>query len=169
MTPRSLAVLEELLRFRDERARHADVPPFKILGTETVRELAEKQPLRLDDLAGIPGLSATLVARFGKGIIAAIARGNALAPEKLPRFPAPTREKRDTQCEERLKRLKRWRESKALALGIDAGIVANNSLLETLAETAAEGMTGLEPVQAMKRWQRLEFGAELVELLCQEC
>ena len=46
---------QNLLRFRDERARHADVPPFKILGTETLRELAEKRPVRLDDLAGIPG------------------------------------------------------------------------------------------------------------------
>jgi ribonuclease D len=167
MVPRSLAVLEELLHFRDERARHADVPPFKILGTETVRELAEKRPLRLDDLAGIQGLTPRLVAKFGKGIITAIARGCTLATEDLPRYPVTSREKRDTRCEERLKRLKRWRETMALTLGIDAGIVANNNLLEILAETAPEDMTGLEAVQAIKHWQWLEFGAELVELLRQ--
>jgi ribonuclease D len=167
MAPRSLAVLEELLRFRDERARHADVPPFKVLGTETVRELAEKRPLRLDDLTGIPGLSTPLVTKFGKRIIAAIARGCALATEKLPRYPVSSRVKRDPLCEERLKRLKRWREAKALELGIDAGIVANNALLEILAETAPEGTAGFEAIPAMKRWQRLEFSAELEQLLRQ--
>ncbi len=165
MAPRSLAVLEELLRFRDERARHADVPPFKIFGTETVRELAEKRPLRLDDLAGIPGLTPRLVAKFGKGIIAAITRGCSLPSEKLCRYPVSFREKRDARCEERLKRLKRWRDEKSLALGIDAGVVANNVLLETLADSASEGMAGLDAIPAMKRWQRLEFGAELLELL----
>lgn len=165
MAPRSLAVLEELLRFRDDRARQADVPPFKILGTETVRDLAEKRPLRLDDLAGIPGLTPRLVAKYGKGIITVIARGCSLTAEKLPRYPASYREKRDARCEERLKRLKRWREEKSLAWGIDAGIVANNALLEVLADTVSSGMAGLDAIPAMKRWQRLEFGAELVELL----
>ncbi len=168
MAPRSLAVLEELLRFRDERARRADVPPFKILGTETVRELAEKRPLRLDDLAGVTGLSAPLVTRFGKGIVAAIVRGCAVVSEKLPRYPTPFREKRDARCEERLKRLKRWREARAQQLGIEAGIVANNSLLETLAETEPDG-TAVEAVPAMKRWQRQEFGADLAELLRERC
>ncbi len=165
MAPRSLSVLEELLRFRDERARHADVPPFKILGTETVRELAEMRPLRLEDLAGIPGLTPRLVARFGRGIVAAVSKGCALAAEKLPRYPVSLREKKDARCEERLKRLKRWREAKALELGIDAGVVANNALLEILADTVPAEMAGLDAIAAMKRWQRLEFGAELVELL----
>ena len=87
-----------------------------------------------------------------------------MAAEDLPRYPAPFRAKRDPRDEEWLKRLKRWREVKALQLGIDAGIVANNSLLEILAETAPGG---LEAIPAMKRWQRQEFGAELVELLRQ--
>jgi ribonuclease D len=167
MAPRTLAVLEELLRFRDERARRADVPPFKILGTETIRELAEKRPLRMDDLAGIQGLSAHLVTKFGRGILAAIARGCALTANKLPSYPVSFLEKRDPRCEERLKRLKRWRDAKAQGMGIDAGIVANNTLLEALAERVPKDMEGLEYIPAMKRWQRAEFGAELVELLRQ--
>ncbi len=88
-----------------------------------------------------------------------------MAAERLPRYPASFREKRDARCEERLKRLKRWREVKALELGIDAGVVANNALLEILAETAPGEMAGLDTIPVMKRWQRLEFGEELVALL----
>ncbi len=44
LKPRALAVLEELLHFRDEKARKKDVPPFRIIGNEPLRELAELQP-----------------------------------------------------------------------------------------------------------------------------
>lgn len=165
LAPRTLAVIEELLIFRDERARRADVPPFKIIGTETLRELAEKRPLRLEDLNGVTGLSTALINRFGRGIVTAISKGCAVPAEQLPRFPAVLREKRDARCDERLKRLKVWRESKARKLGIDAGIVANNALLENLAESAPEDVATLEAVPAMKRWQRQEFGPEVIALL----
>jgi ribonuclease D len=165
LAPRALAVLEELLRFRDERARRADVPPFKIIGTETLRQLAEKRPLRQEDLAGITGLSPVLINRYGRGIVAAVTRGCAVTADKLPHYPVVIREKKDPRCEERLSRLKRWREAKARELGIDGGVVANNVLLESLAELAPADVAVMEGLPAMKRWQRQEFGAELVEVL----
>lgn len=165
MEPRTLAVLEELLRFRDDRARRSDLPPFKILGTEALRELAEKRPLRPEDLGGIPGLSPLLIGRLGKGIVAAIARGCELAPEILPRYPVSLRTKRDACCEERLQRLKKWRERTAKELGMDAGIMANNALLESLAEAAPADVPQLAAKVSIKEWQLREFGSALVEVL----
>lgn len=165
MEPRTLAVLEELLRFRDEKAKGRDVPPFKILGGDALRELAEKQPRKAGDLAGFAGLSPRLVDRYGRGILDAVARGLALPQNRLPHYPRLQRPVRDPQQEERLKRLKRWREARAGELGIDPGILANNTLLEALSEAAPVSEEGLKAVLIMKRWQRAEFGPELAELL----
>ena len=61
--------------------------------------------------------------------------------------------------------LKQWREKKARDLGIDAGILANNTLLEALSEADIAKKGEAEIVVPMKRWQRELFGAELLELL----
>jgi ribonuclease D len=85
--------------------------------------------------------------------------------EKLPHFPVTLRVMRDRDQEERLKRLKEWREAKALELGLGVGIIANNILLEALAEAALDSLEGLAAFPGLKRWQKKEFGAELLELL----
>jgi ribonuclease D len=162
MEPRALAVLEELLRFRDEQAKRMDRPPFKILGNEALTELAEKRPRLLPDLAGIAGLSEKLVQRMGTGILRAVAAGCALPGAELPRFPFTPRPQRDPQKEERLKRLKGWREVKARELVIDPGILANNVLLESLAELPeGTAVPGVIP----RNWQRELFGGEVARVL----
>ena len=75
------------------------------------------------------------------------------------------RQIRDSVQEERLKRLKEWREVKAAELGLSVGLVANNSLLEGLSEAAPDSMESLTAISGLKRWQQKEFGAELLELL----
>lgn len=164
MEPRTLAALEELLRFRDDRARARDLPTFKILGNDTLRELATKKPRKRGDLAEVAGLTPKLAERYGEGILAAVARGMALPAGQLPQYPRLPRRVREKSQEERLQKLKRWREKKARELGIEAGTLANNALLEALAE-AGPGKTGGEVVVPMKRWQRELFGAEVTELL----
>jgi ribonuclease D len=165
MDPRTLAVLEELLRFRDERARLSDRPPFKVLTNETLRALAEKKPRKAQDLNGVPGLPPRSVERFGREILKATAAGCGIPEDQLPRLSRPVRPERDPLKEERLKRLKRWREAKAQALGIDAGILVNNALLETLAKDVPLDSGGLDLVPSMRRWQKRELGAELLEAL----
>ncbi len=162
---RTLAVLEELLRFRDEKARQRDVPPFKIVLNETLRELAERKPRNVAELQGTTGLSERLAERHGREILAAVSRGSALAESELPRYPERRRDKRDRRAEDRLQRLKLWREKTAKKLGIDPGVLANNALLETLADQVPPDAAALETIAGMKMWQRREFGAELLALL----
>lgn len=164
MEPRSLAVLEELLRFRDEKAVRQDVPAFKIVGNDALRDLAVKLPRKGVDLTGITGLSPKLAERYGQEILDAVARGMALPPGSLPVYPRSRRPARDRLQEERLKRLKLWREERSKELGIDGGILANNALLENLAETGPKASEEAV-LTAMKMWQREEFGAELMALL----
>lgn len=165
MAPRTLAVLEEILRFRDERARLRDRPPFMILPTEAVRALAERRPHSLEELRGIQGVAASQIERYGRGIIEAVARGMALPEERLPRYPRPPRPDKEQGMAERLKVLKKWRDARAGALGIEPGVLMNNALLELLAERVPADVAALEEIPLCKEWQKREFGAELVALL----
>lgn len=159
MKPRELAVLEELLRFRDEKAKSADVPPFRILSNDLLRELAEKQPRSNFELVGIHTMSSKLIERLGRGILQAVATGLAVPQDKLPQAQPGRRPMLDKVQEERVKKLKSWREHKAVQLGLGVGLVANNTLLEALAEPGAPQL-GL-----LKRWQREAFGDEIAGLL----
>lgn len=165
MEPRTLAVLEELLRFRDSLAREHDLPPFKILGSDTLRQLAETKPQRQSDLDGISGLSPKLCKRYGRGIIEATARGMALPADRLPSYPRPRQFVKDRRKDEFMKSLKQWREAKAGELGIEAGILVNNSMLEGVADAAClkEGETPVIP--ALKQWQMEAFGEELLRFV----
>ena len=165
MEPRTLAVLEELLRFRDGLAREHDLPPFKILGSDTLRQLAETKPLRSSDLDGISGLSPKLSKRYGRGILEATARGMALPPDRLPSYPCPQRFVKDRRKEEMMKSLKKWREVRAGELGIEAGILVNNSMLEAVADAACRSEGGTPAVPAMKKWQKEAFGEELLRFV----
>ena len=162
MDPRALAVLEELLRFRDEQAGRMDRPPFKVFGNEALAELAEKRPRLPSDLTGITGLSEKLVQRLGTGLLRAVERGCALPAAQLPRYPFIPRSPRDPRKDDRLKCLKLWREGKAKQLGIEPGILANNALLELLADLP-DGAAIDDVIP--RRWQRELFGQDLVRLL----
>jgi ribonuclease D len=165
MDQRTLAVLEELLRFRDAVASGRDLPPFKILGSETLRQLAENKPQRPADLDGIAGLSPKTRNRYGRQILEATARGMALPAAELPVYPRSQRFVRDRQKAERMKRLKQWREVKASELGIAAGILVNNSMLEAFADAASRSVTGMSAVSTMKQWQKEAFGIELMQFV----
>jgi ribonuclease D len=159
MKPRELAVLEELLRFRDEKAKAADVPPFRILSNDLIRELAEKQPRSNFELVGIHTMSSKLIERLGRGLLQAIATGLAVPQDKLPQVQSHRRPVLDKLQDERVKKLKVWRESKSAQLGLGIGLVANNTLLEALAEP------GSPQLALLKRWQREAFGDELASLI----
>ncbi len=66
-------VLEALWLAREERARALDRPPFKVLGEQAMIEIARRLP-RDGELAGIPGVTPSVLRRLGDEIRAAIGR-----------------------------------------------------------------------------------------------
>jgi ribonuclease D len=140
------------------------VPPFKVFGAETIRELAERTPLSTSELGGITGFSTRLVERYGQAILAAVAKGVAQKPSDCPHFPSTPRPRRLPVQESRLKRLKAWREEKAKSVGLAPGLLANNVLLESLAERGLEKEQDSES-PGLKAWQSKAFGEELKGIL----
>jgi len=162
MRRETYGVLEGVLRFRDEEAQKRDLPPFKIMGNDAVREIAERNPSSVADFNGINGFSPKLVERYGRAVLQAVRTGRSLPKEALPVFEARKRSERTPQQDERLKRLKEWRTDKAADLGIDPGIMVNNALLESLSETIPASSTELK---GLKKWHSALFTDELFNLL----
>jgi ribonuclease D len=155
-------ILEALLRFRDEEARKKDLPPFKIIGNDTLREIAERNPSSVADFNGIQGFSPKLVERYGRALLQAVKVGRSLPKDELPVFETRKRVERTIPQDERLKRLKAWRTAKAADLGMEAGIMLNNALLETLSESVPASPADL---QGLKNWHAALFAEELFNLL----
>ncbi|KAA0889721.1 ribonuclease D [Oryzomonas rubra] len=162
---RSLAALEELLRYRDRQAQQVDRPPFKVMSAETLLEAAEKKPRSLSELAGIKGMTPKQLNRHGSALLAAVTTALELPEERLPRFPRTRREDPSEGAKERLKRLKSWREKSSAALGLEPGVIAPNWLLEAAADMNPPTRAGLDGIAGMREWQKGLYGTELIEVL----
>lgn len=167
LRPRSLAVLEELLRLRDRLASELDRPPFKVLPSEALLPLAERQPAAPEELASIPGLTPKLQSRYGDQLLAAVQRGTAVPDNELPRYPR-TRGEANPGVKARLAGLKQWRERFSAAIDLAPGLMAPNWLLERIAEQEPDDTARLAAVPGMRRWQAALWGSEVVTLLTKE-
>ena len=162
---RQLGVLEELLQWREREAERRDRPTFQVLGNAILLALAKQTPRTATALATIPELPERLRDRYGRDLLAAIARGMALPHEALPVWPKSPRPERDPAVETRLAALKEWRRGRAATLAIDPGVLINNALLELLARECPRTPEQLGQIPGLKSWQRREFGAELLARL----
>ncbi len=167
LKPRSLAILEELLRFRDQQARELDRPAFKVLSAETLLKIAELQPGSVRDMHGISGLTPRLLARYGEQLLAAVRHGAALPADRLPRYPRSKGEP-NPGIKARIGRLKQWREGISSRMELASGLLAPNWLLERIAEQQPVDLEQLGAVQGIRRWQASLWGAEMLELLAKE-
>ncbi len=159
---RQLALLEELLQWREREAERRDRPPFKVLGNKSLLAMAQNAPRTLQGLTGLEGLSPRLVERYGKALLRVIEQGLAVPEAQLPIYPRGERRRRDPHAEERLKQLKAWRSDAAAGYGIEPGVLINNAQLEGLSTSPARTR---DELPGLKNWQRRELGEALLEVL----
>ncbi|BCR03105.1 ribonuclease D [Desulfuromonas versatilis] len=165
---RQLAVLEELLQWRDREAQRRDCPLFRVVGNKSLLDLARNTPRSHQGLVAIEGISPRLADRYGKQMLQAIERGLNLPQDQLPVYPRSPRPERDPEADRRLALLKEMRTAKAGALGMDPGILINNTLLELISRNPPRKTADLEGFDGMKNWQREVLGEEIVKTLGKE-
>lgn len=159
---RQLASLEALLQWREEEARRRDRPPFKVVGNQTLLELARSAPRTLRGLLGIEGLSPRLVDRYGRQLLHAVESALALPEEALPHYPRTVRRAKDPNADRLLALLKKWRRKAAENLEMAPGVLINNAVLEELSRSCPRTPEELESVPGMKDWQRRVLGEEIL-------
>jgi ribonuclease D len=89
LSGRSLAVLKEIARWREETAQSSDIPRGWVVKDHVLVEIARRSPQSRDALQKVRGLGEKQAARWGQSIIDAVSRGRNADPIVLP--PAPPR------------------------------------------------------------------------------
>ncbi len=126
LTPQQLAILAELCAYRDRVANQANLPPFKILSSAILLEIAKANS---EDLSTIPGLSDRLLHRYAKGLLEAARLGKTKPPIYLDHRSKPSE-----AYIARLERLKKWRLQLASEKTVESDVVLPREILEEIAK-----------------------------------
>ena len=165
LEPESAAVLRELYAVRDDRARAADVPPFRILSDETLVALARRRPRSPADLDGIKGFTPLVRRRIGPLVLAAAERGLDLPEAQRPTPPKGQGKRRTAAFRARVERLREWRRNRSAELGLDPGVLFPQSTLDALAERGFPGLEQGDSIPGLRRWRREMLLPEAARLL----
>jgi ribonuclease D len=156
-SPRFLAALRELARYRESTAQSRNLPRARILKDDALMELAANRPRNLEDL----GKSRLLLreARRGEvaeGILAAIARAETVGPADLPDLREPPARKPGTEALADLLRV--LLKARADSTGVAQKLIANSAELDAIAAEDAPD------VPALSGWRFEVFGRDALRL-----
>jgi ribonuclease D len=165
LSRRGLAVLRELVPWREAIAAELDRASFRVVSNEALLSLSGAPPQSRDELAKVRGISPRLVTERGDTLLAVIERGLAVPEKDLPRFPRAERHATDAAFDQAVERLKRVRNEAAERLGLDPGVLCPKGTLEAVARARPKSAEALGEVPEMRRWQIEELGADFLKVL----
>jgi len=165
LSPRGLAVLEELLQLRRKIARQQDKPLFRIIGNESILMLAEARPLSRRKMLETGALGSKQFDRYGKDVIAAVKKALHRPAKDLPKYPRKTAPMVPAIVAKRVKELRNWRDLLAKKLQIDPTIICTRAQISALAVQRPQSLDSLSKNNDLKTWQVAEFGKDIVDIL----
>lgn len=160
-TRRQMAILRELYLWRENTAAQRDCPPFKVMGNDTLAELAQSTPRTLEDMKGIRGISPNVLRRYGNILLEHINTG---LQAKLPQQPSQQR-LTPPDVVERYTALREWRKARANERGVDSDVIVSKNVLWALAEEAPRSLDDLQNIPGIGPWRLDMYGSELLEVL----
>jgi ribonuclease D len=165
LTRRELAILRELVPWRDAIARQLDRATFRVIGNEQLLDIARQQPATRDVLSAVKGMPRGLLESRGHEVLDAVKRGLAVADSDLPRFPKAARWDRDPDFDVRVSALKTVRDEAATRLDLDPGVLCSRDRLEAVARKNPTNRDALETVVELRQWQRAVLGESFLNAL----
>ena len=162
---RELALLRELVPWRDGVARELDRATFRVMGNEVLLDIARTAPKTAQQLAGLKGMPRGILERGGAAILSAVTRGLEVAEEHLPKFPRAPKWEREEDFEANVTKLKAVRDAAAVRLSLDPGVLCSRERLEAIVRKKPSKVKDLEDVPGLRRWQIAEMGEDFVEAL----
>jgi ribonuclease D len=150
---RELAVLRELVGWRNAVAAEQDRATFRVLGNEPLFEIVKTQPKDKAALGAIKGMPRGVLEARAPAILAAIERGLAVAEADLPRFPKAARWDRDPDFDMRVNALKTVRDAVAEKLDLDTGVLCARERLEAVARAKPLSVEDFDRIPELRRWQ----------------
>jgi ribonuclease D len=135
LTDKERAFARALWEARDTRARALDRPPFRILTNERLLLAAKPAAGGERNLSKLFPGPRPLPDAFARALGEALQSAAALEPFEWPRVRRGERVESDPALERDVETLKKSRDAKATALGLDPGVLASRAVLTTAAKT----------------------------------
>ena len=165
LTRRQLAYLRELWCWRDQHARSANLPPFKVFGNQQILELlqwAEAHPAV--PLHQGPKLPRNIVGSRLRTLDEAIARAAGMDPTQWPEVRRRDRDAARNDCSEQINVLRAECARLAKELGIAASTLAPRAGIEAIVRSRPRTLDEIMESGRLLRWQ-----AELVQGAVEKC
>ena len=155
-SPRFMAIVAELAAFREAYAQERNIPRNRVFKDDALVELASTKPAGFEDLSRSRLLLRE--ARKGdiaKGILEAVARGQARDKDDLPKVPAgPDKGQVNPALADLLRVLLKARTESS---GVAPKLIAPSADLDAIA-------SGARDVPALHGWRREVFGEDALRL-----
>ncbi len=165
LDPRSLAVLEQVLAFRDQEARRRDCPHFKVFGNKPILEMTRRKPVTKAQLHTIGGLSPKLIRHIGPRLIQSVKEGLDLPGTALPVYPRKPKKRPSARVAARVETLKAWRDQMGERLNVDPALICTNAQIQAIAGRNPQTPGELAATEGIKKWQVERFGADICATL----
>lgn len=161
LSPTQAAVLNALCHYREQQAKKANLPPFKILSNRALLQIVLALPRTPEELAAVEGLSQRNLQQHGHGLLAAIRKG--LQDPPLHR-PHNNRHFNDLYYI-RLEALRNWRKETGQRLGVPSDVILPRDVLETIAQACPKSFEELAAVMGDLPWRLEHFGKHILRIL----
>lgn len=165
LTRRELAILRELVVWRDAMARQLDRAAFRVVANDVLLEIARTTPASTEALGAIKGMPRGMLARAGRDVLDAVRRGLAVRESELPKFPRAARWEKDPQLDEKVAALKAVRDVAAKRLELDPALLCSRDRMEAVARLVPRSLEELTALPELRRWQIGELGEGFVAAL----
>ena len=153
LTRRELAVLRELVPWRDIVAGQLDRATFRVLGNEQLLAIARAQPSSRDALGKIKGMPRGILEQRGSELLDGVKRALAVPESELPKFARAARWDRDPEFDARVSALKAARDEAAKRLALDPGVLCSRDRMEAVARRNPASAQEVGEVTELRRWQ----------------
>ena len=157
-SPKFLAIIQSLARWREITAQDRNVPRSRILKDDALLEIASAQPKSAEALNGL-----RLVQREARKpevsaeILSAVAQGLACPPDRMPKLPPPPRRREGSAAIAEL--LKVFLKARADEVGVAPRLIAPASDIEALAGEDSPDLN------VLKGWRHEVFGSDALRIM----
>jgi ribonuclease D len=162
---RELAVLRELVAWRNATAGEHDKATFRVLGNEPLFDIAKLHPRDKTALAAIKGMPRGILESRWQALVDAVERGLAVPENELPKYPRGQRWDRDPEFDTRVSAVKTVRDAAAARLDMDMGVLFSRERMEAVARANPKTIEELEKMPELRRWQVEVLGQGILKAL----
>jgi ribonuclease D len=160
LSPRQIAILSELVAYRNKQARAANLPAFKVLSNQTLIAIAQAAPASRSALETVDALSSYQFTRHASGLLDAVHKGLIAPPLRRPSTPRP-----DERYLQRMEALRGWRKHMAQSIGVESDVILPRDLLYSLVDHNPQDIEGVTALLAESPWRATHYGPEILSIL----